>query len=226
VDWDFTVARASTWTALPASEVLFDVEELVLPTLLDTDDPPPPWLDVGLTVESTDRRRFSLQVRLLDDFVRHSAYALHSERRYFEPLAGFDYADSLYLAPWDEPVVLVEAEMFGWPLIERLLFSPAAIRKRILLPCDFSAQEQQVLAGLDDCYSQEEAVRHAVDLLQQRFGMPLRLDIEEINEALRLMRAGTFLEDVALLLTMHPDVFSSDAQGVIEERWREADHPF
>lgn len=224
MDWDFAIARLSVWSVLSAVEALPDVEAEPSPTWLhgcnDLDDTaPPPWLELGLLAEATDRQCFSLHVELLDDFVRHRGYALEAMRRYYEPLSGVAHTAGLYLAPWDEPSVLVDDEYFDWRLVERLLFSPPAIRRRIMWPTTHSLQELAVLDELEADYTVQDAVRHAIEQLETRFGRPLCLEPLQAKEAARLVRDATFLHDPAALLDACPEAFSPVVRRRMNSWW-------
>lgn len=76
IGWDFQIARVTTWSTLPADDVIPDITPEALPTIVDDDTEPGPWLDIGLTIESTDRQLFSLQVETLHSFLWRRSAAL------------------------------------------------------------------------------------------------------------------------------------------------------
>lgn len=215
MDWNFEIRHLSVWTGLSAVHDL-DLDPTASP--FDDNDPPPPWFELGVFLE-TDRGTFTLHVELLDDWLRHRPY-LGPSTGYYEPLLGVEGpAPDLYVAPWDEPSVLVAAEFFDWPLVHRLLHSPPAVRRRILWPRQFAHAEAAVLLELEKQYTVDEAVRHAVDVLEERFGLPLHIGVQEAKEAAGLVRAATFLRQPEMLWKVRGDVFSLSGRRAFTACW-------
>jgi len=224
IDWDFDIAVLSTWEGLSAVEVIPDVEPL--PSPFEPDAPEAPWLQLGVLIRATDRQTFSLNVEVLDDFLRHRQYAPHSEEGYYEPLVGVPGYPDLWVAPWREPTVLVDAEWFDWPLVERLLHCPPAIRRRILWPCEHTPQELEALDMLASNYTLDDALQHAVRELEAALGTPLRIDTDNAGAAMKLVRDATFLRDPLALLTSRPGLFSPDGRRAFASSLEASREPF
>lgn len=225
VNWDFAIEEVSVWSSLSAVEVLALESHLASSSPFGQDDQPQPWIELGGLITTDDGRVFSFYVQLLDDFLRRRKYVLHPERGHYEPLGRSVDAPDLFIAPWDEPTILVDAPYFDWSLIDSVLFGPSHIRRRILWPVQHTDDELNVLADLAAGYQEEDALRHALGELEARFGSPLRIQANEAAEAAKLLRDHTFLGGPAGLFRSHGACFSSKARRLIVEYWVD-ENPF
>lgn len=223
--WDFTIVDVSTWSSLSAVDVLALEARLVSPSPFEDDDQPQPWVELGGLVTTDGGQVFSFYVQLLDDFLRRRRYEVYPERGYYEPLAQLAGGPNLFIAPWDEPRVLVDAPYFAWSLVDPLLFDSPQIRRRIMWPLRHTDDEMAVLLDLETGYVEEDALRHALRELEGRFGSPLRIAANEAAEAASLMRDSTFLNEPAALFRSHGHCFSPKARRTIREHRGDAD-PF
>lgn len=213
MDRDFEIRHLSVWEG---SSAVHDLDLVPEASPFDDDDLAPPWFELGVFIE-TDSGAFTLHVEVMNDWLRHRQYQ-SSTRRYYEQL-DMPGAPSLYLAPWDEPSVLVDAEYFAWPFVECLLHSPPAVRRRILWPRQYSQNEVAVLLDLETQYTADEALCHAIEVLEEKFGKPLRIGVQEAREAADLVRAATFLREPQLLWNARRDVFSPAGRRAFTTRW-------
>ena len=224
MNWDFTIEDVSTWSSLSAVDVLALDAELASPSPFDNNDQPQPWIELGGLISTDGGHVFSFHIHLLDDFLRRRKYVLHPERSYYEQIPSMDGTPDLFLAPWDEPSILVDAPYFDWSLVDRLLFGSPEIRRRILWPIQHTDDELAVLSDLEAGYTEEDALRHALGELEARFGSPLFIKANEAAEAATLLRDCTFLSEPASLFRAHETRFSRQAlRTIVEHR---CDDPF
>lgn len=223
MDWNFGIVEVTLWTGMSAIEVLgLDDEDA---SASPFDDQPAPWIELGVLIKTDKDRLLSLHVECLDDFLRLGEYAVYPERRYYELLEGISTSADLYLAPWDEPSVLVDAPSFDWPLIDRLLFTAPEVRRRILWPCHPTEEEVLVLSRLEVGYSADDAIRHAIVALKERFGDPLRIEAQDADQAAQLLRDCTFLGRPTDLFEVEPGVFTPQAKHLLLDCW-DIEEPF
>lgn len=120
--------------------------------------------------------------------------------------------------------MLVDAEFFGWSLVERLLSSPAATRRRILWPLETKA-EQAILNGLDESYTDAQAVAHALAELDEAFDTR-EFDALSAVQVAKTLRSRTFLRDPLPMLRARPDAFPSAFCEALVRAWDSSDEPF
>lgn len=224
MDWNFCIADISVWACLSAGEALGLDDLPASPTPFGDGVGSAPWIDLGVAVLAADGQQFSLHVQLLDDFLRRQRYLKDPRAEYFEPLPHLPDAPSVFVAPWERPSLLVDAPYFGWTLIEQLLALPA-VRRRILWLEAFTDHELEVLTDLERSYSEDDAVRHAFQELERRFGDPPEMRDGDAAEATELLRHDTFLTDPTALLRRHGLCFSHSAREWLLQHWEVAE-PF
>ncbi len=122
-----------------------------------------PWMELGLTISADDDRLYTLYIQLLEDFLHHRQYVSEPTKRYYEPLRGVRETPPLFLSPWEEPWVLVDAEYFDMDLVDRLLFSQPEVRRRIMLPFALTPAEEALLSKLAEVFPPEEGLHPGVE---------------------------------------------------------------